>query len=81
MFLATQLTAQVASLDPAKMPIIATVDERFQSCNIEMVEVIGGSFWKPYGSTTNESKTQEPAPQAGFALAGIIRTSISIDAH
>lgn len=70
-FLATQLMAQVASLDPAKMPTIGTVDERFQSYNIEMVEVIGGRFWKPYGSTTNESKAQEPAPQAGFTPAGI----------
>ena len=70
-FLATQLMAQVASLDPAKMPAIGTVDERFQSYNIEMVEVIGGRFWKPYGSTTNESKAQEPASQAGFAPAGI----------
>ncbi|MGA2338229.1 MAG: hypothetical protein ABSG08_22885 [Terriglobales bacterium] len=70
-FLATRLMAQVASLDPAKMPTIRTVDERFQSYNIEMVEVIGGRFWKPYGSTTNESKAQEPAPQAGFAPAGI----------
>ena len=70
-FPATQLMAQVASLDPAKMPTIGTVDERFQSYNIEMVEVIGGRFWKPYGSTTNESKAQEPAPQAGFTPAGI----------
>ena len=37
------------SLDPTKMPTIGTVDERFQSYNIEMVEVIGGRFWKPYG--------------------------------
>ena len=42
-----------------------------QSYNIEMVEVIGGRFWKPYGSTTNKSKAQEPAPQAGFTPAGI----------
>src|SRR5580704_13970997 len=69
--LAMQLIAQVASLDPAKMAAIGTVDERFQSYNIEMVEVIGGRFWKPYGSTTNESKAQEPATQAGFAPAGI----------
>jgi hypothetical protein len=70
-FLATRLPAQVASLDPAKMPTIGTVDERFQSYNIEMVEVIGGRFWKPYGSTTNGSKAQESASQAGFAPAGI----------
>ena len=27
---------------------IGTVDERYQSYNIEMVEVVGGRFWKPY---------------------------------
>lgn len=69
--LAMQLIAQVVSLDPANMPAIGTVDERFQSYNIEMVEVIGGRFWKPYGSNTSESKAQEPAPQAGFTPAGI----------
>jgi hypothetical protein len=36
-------------IDPANMPRIGTVDERFQSYNIEMVEVTGGRFWKPYG--------------------------------
>jgi hypothetical protein len=25
-----------------------TVDERYQSYNIEMLEVTGGKFWKPY---------------------------------
>lgn len=69
--LATQLIAQVVSLDPAKMPTIGTVDERFQSYNIEMVEVIGGRFWKPYGSTTNKSKAQAAASQEGFTPAGI----------
>src|ERR1700723_359688 len=68
---ATQLIAQVVSLDPAKLPAIGTVDERFQSYNIEMVEVIGGRFWKPYGSTTNESKAQVPPPHRGFTPAGI----------
>ena len=70
-FPTTRLTGQVVSLDPAKMARIGTVDERFQSYNIEMVEVIGGRFWKPYGSTTNEGKAQEPAPQEGFTPAGI----------
>src|SRR6476661_1747975 len=70
-FPATQLMAQVASLDPAKMPRMGTVDERFQSYNIEMVEVIGGRFWKPYGSNTNKGKAQEPALPEGFTPAGI----------
>src|ERR1700726_5013663 len=69
--LAMQLIAQVVSLDVGKMPSIGTVDERFQSYNIEMVEVIGGRFWKPYGSTTNESKAQESPSQAGSTPAGI----------
>jgi heparanase 1 len=71
LFLAMQLIAQVVSLDPAKMPVIGTVDERFQSYNIEMVEVIGGRFWKPYGNTTNRNKAQDSAPRDGFTPAGI----------
>jgi heparanase len=70
-FPASRLVGQVVSLDPVKMARIGTVDERFQSYNIEMVEVIGGRFWKPYGSTTNESKAQESASHAGFAPTGI----------
>jgi heparanase len=30
------------------MPRVSTVDARFQSYNIEMIEVTGGWFWKPY---------------------------------
>jgi hypothetical protein len=37
------------SVTPASMARIGTVDERYQSYNIEMVEVTGGEFWKPYG--------------------------------
>src|ERR1700675_918123 len=68
--LAVQLIAQVVSLDPGKMAAIGTVDERFQSYNIEMVEVIGGRFWKPYGNTTNKNKAKDSAPRDGFTPAG-----------
>jgi len=37
------------SVTPASMARIGTIDERYQSYNIEMVEVTGGEFWKPYG--------------------------------
>jgi hypothetical protein len=40
--------ADELSIRPASMVRIGTVDERFQSYNIEMVEVTGGRFWKPY---------------------------------
>jgi hypothetical protein len=46
----TQAIAGEISLDPANMPRIGTVAERFQSYNIEMVEVTGGPFWKPYAA-------------------------------
>jgi hypothetical protein len=36
-----------ARADVGNMTLVGTVDERFQSYNIEMVEVIGGRFWKP----------------------------------
>ena len=35
-------------ITPSKMDSLTEVDPRYQSYNIEMVEVIGGSFWKPY---------------------------------
>src|SRR5258708_18300095 len=47
--------AQTIKLAPKKMPAIGTVDERYQSYNIEMLEVTGGRFWAPY-------KTQGDAP-------------------
>ncbi|MGN6310335.1 MAG: hypothetical protein ACTHNN_12340 [Xanthobacteraceae bacterium] len=48
------MAAEPVALAPSAMPRIGTVDARFQSYNIEMVEVTGGRFWKPYGPTINE---------------------------
>jgi len=36
------------SVRPSAMPRLAIIDERYQSYNVEMAEVIGGNFWKPY---------------------------------
>ncbi|MGY3651745.1 hypothetical protein ACVWW2_007036 [Bradyrhizobium sp. LM4.3] len=33
---------------PSRMTVIDTIDPRFQSYNVEMVEVTGGRFWRPY---------------------------------
>jgi heparanase 1 len=33
-----------------EMKRIGSVDDRFQSYNVEMVEVVGGEFWRPYKS-------------------------------
>ncbi|MBS1857753.1 MAG: hypothetical protein JST11_20455 [Acidobacteria bacterium] len=55
-------------LTPGRMPRIATVDPRYQSFNIEMVEVTGGRFWAPYRTTP---PTHETPPGAKLATPGI----------
>ena len=42
--------AAETSLAPASMPRVGSIDARFQSYNIEMAEVTGGPFWRPYGA-------------------------------
>jgi heparanase 1 len=60
---ATTLTLPLAAQqNPTTMPKVATVDPRFQSYNIEMVEIIGGRFWKPYASKA--AATPPPANPA-----------------
>lgn len=49
-----------AAVDPKTLARTGSVDERFQSYNVEMLEVTGGAFWKPYGSTSSS-----PADAAG----------------
>jgi heparanase len=49
-------------LNPATMPRIGTVDARFQSYNIETLEVTGGNFWKPYGNPSSDgAKPVQPS--------------------
>jgi hypothetical protein len=56
---------------PANMPRIGTVEERFQSYNVEMVEVIGGRFWKPYSKQTDATPNVQPsARQSGANPVG-----------
>jgi hypothetical protein len=51
-FLVTATSHRTSSseeiISPAHMKAIGTVDARFQSYNVEMVEIIGGRFWRPY---------------------------------
>jgi hypothetical protein len=55
------------------MPAIAAVDDRFESYNVEMAEVIGGKFWKPYDSATLASlRTNAAAPQTGSSASFVI---------
>src|SRR6185437_10044986 len=42
-------TPTVRAIHPQTLAEVGTVDERFQSYNVEMAEIVGGNFWKPYG--------------------------------
>jgi heparanase len=66
-----QVRAQGLSFDPAKMPRIGTVDERFASYNIEMAEVTGGNFWKPYHSQSSAATHATQPAQSASTPAGI----------
>ncbi len=57
-------------IDPARMPRVDSVDPRFQSYNVEMVEVTGGRFWKPYKDTKEIEKAQG-AHGSGASPAGM----------
>ncbi len=67
---AGQVGAPGASITPGKMAKIATIDERFQSYNIEAVEVTGGRFWKPFAKA-GEAKPVEEKPSAATAMPGM----------
>ncbi|KUI22159.1 hypothetical protein AU193_17980 [Mycobacterium sp. GA-1285] len=49
------------SLAPTDMVQVGRVDDRYQSYNVEMLEVTGGKFWKPYGPEL-EAALRQPAP-------------------
>jgi hypothetical protein len=49
--LAASGQAAAATISPSALPRLTTIDERFQSYNVEMAEVIGGNFWKPYAKS------------------------------
>ena len=64
------------SIDPAKLPRVGTVDERYQSYNVEMLEVTGGKFWRPYGPEL-EAALKQPAPSATPSESGDTPTGMN----
>jgi heparanase len=64
--------SRAASVSPATMPAIATIDDRFESYNVEMAEVIGGKFWKPYDAATLASLKAKAAAKTGSSASLII---------
>ncbi len=60
--------AEALPLSPATMPVLGTVDDRYQSYNIEMIQVMGGKWWAPYPKPSADG-TAAPADTSGFGGA------------
>ena len=64
LFLPSLIRAQAIQINPKKMLAIGTVDVRYQSYNIEMLEVTGGRFWAPYKTKgTAPADTSQTTPE------------------
>ena len=61
--------ASSVSVTPASMARVGVVDDRYLSYNVEMLEVTGGKFWKPYGPEL-DAILKQPAPSAASNAAG-----------
>ncbi len=58
---------------PRDMPRLATIDDRYESYNIEMAEVTGGNFWKPYtlqSIATLTAKAEQASASGPTAFSG-----------
>ena len=66
-----QIRAQAVSADPTKMPRIGNVDQRFASYNIEMAEVTGENFWKPYQSQSSAAARETQPARSASTPAGM----------
>jgi heparanase len=67
--------AAVTAVAPARMASVGSIDVRYQSYNVEMLEVTGGKFWKPYGpeldSILAAKQPAAPLPGSGDTPAGM----------
>ena len=81
--MACPLSAQPISISPATMARIGAVDQRFQSYNIEMIEVTGGRFWKPYDEASKSASlapaARQPASAAGALPANLYEYRPPVD--
>ena len=73
--IANKSPASSNALALAGMARVGAIDDRYQSYNVEMLEVTGGKFWKPYGpeldAILKEGKPAAPAQADGATPAGM----------
>ncbi|CAN7268294.1 hypothetical protein LJR225_001310 [Phenylobacterium sp. LjRoot225] len=69
LFAAPGLAAE-ATIAPGALPAIGKVNERFQSYNVETVEVVGGRFWAPYPKPGARPAQTDGQKSGGVDIAG-----------
>jgi len=72
------LQAPRPAIAPEDMPRITTVDSRFQSYNIETVEVTGGRFSKPHKDVDALLKAQASSMRPGRCQGELLKTSAGL---
>jgi len=75
-----------ARIDPSRFVPVGRVSERFQSYNIEMAEITGGTFWRPYSDAqvrgvepvtfASESSGVDGEGSAAFAHVGSLTAPV-----
>ena len=68
---ATAQQSAAPALHPESMQKLGTVDPRYVSYNVEMVEVTGGRFWKPYKSASAGAPAKPNLAANGNQQVGI----------
>lgn len=69
------------AIAPARMPRIGTISDRYQSYNVEMLEVTGGEFWKPYAEPSAELLAPEVPVTTGAQGDTPARVELSLFAY
>jgi len=57
----------------ATAEVVATTDERFQSFNLEMASVLGGTFWAPFDDPSGEAMSAHPPIELDERLVNLTK--------
>lgn len=70
-YVSPAVSSEAIALNPGTFPAVGQVDGRFQAYNIEMLEVTGGRFWKPYKDLQAASSAKTGTAKTGATPASM----------
>jgi len=69
-----RINNELYTIDLSAMKQVAEVDERYQSVNVEMCEIVGGDFWIPY-------ELLDPSKMRTEGMSALKRTIPPVDLY